>query len=239
MIAAWSIAGREFAAMFRLPVGWVVTALYLLIAGLVFGLVVLDPGGPASLRAFFAVSGWLLLPAVPAVSMRLVSEELRTGTIEPLLTAPVSDWSVALGKYMGGVAFLVAMLTPTLTYVGVLFAVADPPPDPGPIVAGYLTLLLTGLLYLSAGLFFSTLTSSQTLAYLGTMFFLLLLLLAPAGAEWTPEPLRPALCAVALGLRIGDMARGVIDLSHAVFFLSLSAFFVVLSALSIESRRWR
>ncbi len=239
MRAALSIAAREWAALFRLPIGWVVTALYLAIAGLVFGLVVLEPGGPASLRAFFSVSGWLLLPVVPAVSMRLISEELRTGTIEPLLTAPVSDWSVALGKYLGGVGFLLTMLAPTLVYVLVLYATAEPAPDPGPIVAGYLTLALTGMLYLAAGLFFSTLTSSQTLAYLGTMFLLLLLLLAPAGAEWAPERLRPALYALALGLRIGDMAKGVIDLAHAVFFLSGAAFFVVLSALSIESRRWR
>lgn len=239
MSASLAIASREFLSMFRLPVGWVVTALYLAIAGLVFGLVVLEPGGAASLRAFFSVSGWLLLPVVPAISMRLMSEELRSGTIEPLLTAPVSDWSVALGKYLGGAMFLVAMLAPTLVYVGVLFAVADPAPDPGPIIAGYATLLLTGLLYLSAGLFFSSLTSSQTLAYLGTMFFFMALLVAPAGAEWAPERLRPVLFEVALGLRIGDMAKGVVDLSHAVFFVSLSALFVVLSALSIESRRWR
>lgn len=239
MSAALSIASREFLAMFRLPAGWIVTALYLLISGLVFGLVVLDPGGPASLRAFFGVSGWLLLPVVPAVSMRLMSEELRSGTIEPLLTAPVSDWAVALGKYLGGALFLSAMLAPTLVYVGVLFAVADPAPDPGPIVAGYVTLLLTGLLYLAAGLFFSSLTSSQTLAYLGTMFLFLALLAAPAGAAWAPGPVRPALFAVALGPRIADLAKGVIDLSHAVFFLSLSALFVVLSALAIESRRWR
>jgi ABC-2 type transport system permease protein len=239
MHATLAIAAREFWAFFRLATGWVVIALYLLLAGLIVGLGVLSPGQPASLAPLFAVSGWLLLPVAPAVSMRLVSDELRTGTIEPLLTAPVTDWQVALGKYAAAAAFLLTLLAPTLIHVALLYAVADPAPDPGPLLAGYLSVILTGLFYLAVGLFFSTLTASQTLAFLGTLFFLLGPLLAPAAAGHAPEWLARALFAVSIGPRLADLARGVIDPAHAVFFLSGSALFLVLAALSLESRRWR
>ena len=85
MRGSLTIATRELSSMFRLPVGWVVIALYALLTGCVFGLVILLPGQAASMRLFFAISGWLLLPVVPAISMRLLSEEYRAGTIEPLL----------------------------------------------------------------------------------------------------------------------------------------------------------
>ena len=152
MRAVQVIAVREFASFFRLPVGWVVIALYLLLTGLVFGATVLRPGEAASLRSFFGWANWLLLPIAPAVSMRLFSEETRSGTAEGLMTAPVSDAAVVLGKFVGGGMFLVALLVPTVVYVAVLWRASEPAPDPGPIVAGYLSLVLVSGLYLSIGL---------------------------------------------------------------------------------------
>jgi len=237
LTGAWAIARREFAAFFRLPTGWVVVALYLLLSGIVFA-ATLRPGEPASLRSFFYMSSWLLLFVAPAVSMRLVSEEVRTGTLEPLMTAPVSDWAIGVGKYAGGLGFLVVMALPTLLYVGLLEWVSDP--DYGPILAGYVGLLLVGMLYIAIGLLASAATSSQTVAFLGTLFFLLLAQAATTqGAAYLGPPFDKPLYAASVQLRLGDFAKGMIDTGHVVFFAAGSAWFVALSVLVLQSRRWR
>lgn len=240
MTATLAIARRELASMFRLPVGWIVIALFALLTGCVFAYLAFIPGDVASMRLFFAVSGWLLLPVVPAVSMRLLSEEFRAGTVESLLTSPVSDAGVVVGKFLGAFAFLVLMLVPSLAHVLVLFVFADPSPDLGPIAAGYASLLLTGMLYLAMGLFVSSLTSNQTLAFLATLFALLVLLvLGTVERERLPQVARPIVQFLAVRPRIDDFAKGVVDTAHVVFFLSGAAWFVTLAAISLQSRRWR
>ena len=96
MSHCWTIAWRELRSFFRVPMGWVIIALYLVLAGYVFGLGVAAPGGPASLRDFFLVTQIFVLILTPAVSMRLISEELRSGTFESLMTAPVRDVAVGI-----------------------------------------------------------------------------------------------------------------------------------------------
>ena len=212
MRGAWPIAVRELSSYFRQPAGWIIVALYLFLAGLVFATGILVPGRVASLRDFFALSGWLLLPVAPAISMRLLAEELRSGTIENLLTAPLTSAAIVVGKYVGACLFLLAMLAPTLVYAIVLRSFSSPLPDFGPMVAGYLCLALLGVLYLAIGIFASTLT---------------------------PAPLRPLLGSIWLTSRVLDFSRGVIDTAHVVFFVSVSAWFVFLAVVSLEVRRWR
>jgi ABC-2 type transport system permease protein len=236
---AWVIAWREFRSFFRVPVGWIAMALYLFLAGIIFAERTLLPGEPATLRYFFAVSGFLLLPVIPAISMRLLSEEFRAGTIEPLMTSPVSDISIVLGKYLGAAMFLAALLAPTLLYAVALFFVSDPQPDPGPILAGYLSLILLGLLYLAVGTLASALTANQTLAFIGTLLFLLLMLLLTGDIIRTPAPFDRLVAFIAIGPRLTDFARGVIDTGHIVFFLTASAWFLILAYLALETRRWR
>lgn len=235
-----SITRRELASLFRVPVGWVVIALYLLVTGVVFQLFTVRPGEVASMRSFFELSAMLLFVVAPAVSMRLFSEEFRSGTIESLMTAPVGDLAMVTGKYLGAVAFLVAMLAPTLSYVGVLALIADGRLDPGPIVAGYASLLLAGMMYLAVGTLISTLTASQTLAFLGTFLALLGLLVGPglAGPR-VPEPFSSWVFALSIGRRVEDLAKGVIDLAHLAFFLGLAGFFLMAAYVSLSSRRWR
>lgn len=240
MTVILAIARRELSSLFRIPVGWIAIALYLFLAGIVFAYLIFNPGQPATLRPLFAISAWLLLPVAPAISMRLVSEELRSGTIEPLMTAPVSDGAVILGKYLGAITFLALMLIPTVLHAALLWWFADPAPDMGPILAGYLSLFLLAMLYSAVGLWMSTLTPNQTLAFLGTLFFLLVLLLATTiGFEYAPSWLRPVLAHAAIQTRLVDFAKGIIDTSHIVFFLSASTLFVTLSVFTLESRRWR
>jgi ABC-2 type transport system permease protein len=248
MRQALAIAGREMGAMFRLPAGWIVIALYLLLAGVVFTQAILLPGQPASLREFFAISGWLLMPVIPAIAMRLFSEEFRSGTIEPLMTAPVGDWTLVLAKYLGACGFLFAMLAPTVLYPITLYLMADPRPDVGPILSGYLSLFLQGTFYLAIGLFASSLTANQTLAFLLTLFSIFgMLVLSTMGPQlargissgWLGDVVREVLGSLSVAARVEDFARGVIDTAHIVFFVSLSSLFLVLAVVAIQSRRWR
>ncbi len=235
-----TIAAREMGSMFRLPAGWVVIALYALLGSIVVALQVLRPGEPATLRPFFALSGWLLLPVVPAISMRLISEELRAGTIEPLMTAPVTDASIVIGKYLGALGFFACMLLPTLAFPIVLGAMADPGPDLGQILAGYASLVAQGVLFLAIGTLASALTSNQTLAFLGTLFAILALLLAPALAyPHAPGMLRPILERLNVEDRVKDFARGIIDTSHVVFFAGAACVVLACAIVVVQSRRWR
>jgi ABC-2 type transport system permease protein len=234
-----TVAWREFASFFRSSIGWLVIALYLFLSGLWFAYDTINPGQPATMRALFGVSQWLLLIVAPAISMRLVSEELRSGTIEPLMTAPISDWHIVLGKYLAAVGFLIAMLLPTLLHVGVLELLASP--DYGPVLAGYLGLILVGSCYLAVGLFFSSLTRNQIVAFLSTLFFFMLLAFVsgPNVASLVDEPLRSLLFGLSINLRVADFAKGVFDTSHAAFFVAMIVLFIALSVVGVESRRWR
>ncbi|MEI7657548.1 MAG: ABC transporter permease subunit [Phycisphaerae bacterium] len=239
MSACIALARREFGSYLRQPAGWIIIALYVMLAGIVFCAGVLVPGRPASLREFFALSGWLLLPVAPAISMRLVAEELRSGTIEQLLTAPVSAWSLVVGKYLGAMLFLAAMLVPTLVFPAVLWAHASPAPALGPLVAGYLCLVLLGGAYVALGLLASCLTSNATLAFMITLFAILAVLFAPAAADMAPEAVRPLLAGLSPAPRILDFARGIIDTSNVAFFSLVAGVLVVASVAVMEVRRWR
>ncbi len=235
-----AIAKRECSSFFRLPVGWVVIALFLLVSAGTFWRVAITPGQIASMRDFFQFTTFLLIVIAPAISMRLFSEEMRTRSLESLMTAPVGDAGLIAGKFFGAVLFLLLMLLPTGAYVGLLYVLADPAPDPGPIVAGYLSLLLVGCLYLAIGTLGSSMTSSQTLAFLGTFLGLLVLLLVPTMAiDHVPGWMAPVLGEISVIRRVDDFGKGVVDLAHVVFFLSGTVLFLVLAYLSINSRRWR
>jgi ABC-2 type transport system permease protein len=249
-----AIARREFASLFRVPLGWLALAAFALVSGWLFVRGVLVPLAPATMRPMFATMGWLLMPLVPAVSMRLVSEELRSGTIEPLTTSPASDYAVIAGKFLGVFAFLMVLLAPLAVHAWVLsesVSVAGGGGlDLGPIAAGALSVALLAGLLLALGLFISTLTSNQTLAFLATFLAILGLLLLPdlvlsslprEGGAWAVWIDRAA--GLARGLRIGarldDFGKGVIDTGHVVALLAWTVFFLVAAAASLESRRWR
>ena len=172
--------------------------------------------------------------------MRLFSEEFRTGTYELLASSPITSAQIVLGKYLGALAFLIVMLLPTLIHAGVLFLVSEPNPDPGPIAAGYLSLFLFGCLCLALGTLASTLTDSQTLAFLGTMLTLICWVLITNIAPQHVEPeIGSKLAAASYSIRIDDFARGTIDTRHVVFFLSISAGLLAFATTALESRRWR
>ncbi|RMH25631.1 MAG: hypothetical protein D6692_10740 [Planctomycetota bacterium] len=234
----WTIAAREIASLFRLPVGWIVVALYAFLSALVFVQYALIPGSPATMRYFFAAAAWMMVPVAPAISMRLLAEEARSGTIEMLRTAPVDDGAVALGKFLGAWLFLGITLAPTLVLPITLALVSDPMPDPGPVVTGYLSLILFGGLCLGVGLVASALTSSQTLAFLGTLMTLVLVLLLGGPIASTLGPgIGERLRSVSVMGRVTELAKGVFDSGAIAFFLIAMVWSVVLTAGVLESRR--
>jgi ABC-2 type transport system permease protein len=237
----WTIAAREVHSLFRLPVGWIVVALYAFLSAVVFVQSSLIPGSPATMRYFFAAAAWMMVPVAPAISMRLLSEEARSGTIEMLRTAPVSDFAVALGKHLGAWLFLGITLLPTLLMPLTLVIVSDPAPDAGPILTGYLTLFLVGGLYLGIGLLASALTSSQTLAFLGTLMTIVLLMMATSLAgplELLAGPGTQRLAAAfSIIARVNELSKGVFDTAAVAFFLIGTGWTIVLAAGVLESRR--
>ncbi|MBL8763032.1 MAG: ABC transporter permease subunit [Phycisphaerae bacterium] len=234
----WTIASREYAAFFRLPVGWLVTALFVCLSAVIFTRSCLAPGQPATMREFFGLWWSILIIVAPSISMRLFSEELRTGTIETLLTSPVNEAALVVGKFLAAWMFLATILAPTICFVGVLWMLAAP--DPGPILSGYIGVMLLGMLYLAAGTLVSSLTSSQTLAFLGAMFLLI-------GAEVAAQRLSGLLSEPWSGLvdgfsvqpRMADFARGVIDSAHVVFFVCAAVWCLGIATVLLQSRRWR
>tara|TARA_R110002073_G_scaffold118918_4_gene259086 strand:- start:44690 stop:47620 length:2931 start_codon:yes stop_codon:yes gene_type:complete len=235
---ALTIANRELTSMFRVPAGWIIIALFAFLTGVLFVNQTIVPGNIGTMRYFFAYSGWLLIPIAPAISMKLMSEEYKSGSFESLRTAPAGDWSVTIGKYLGSLAFLVLMLVPTLVYPLVLMSVSNPAPDIGPIVAGYLMLILVGMLYLGIGMLASSLTSSQMLAFLGTMMTLILMMvLTSALADQVSVEMGIFLSNFSITDRVMELSKGIIDTSTISFFLIGSIWMLVLAAGVLEVRR--
>ena len=197
-----AIARRDFAAYFHSPAGFLVATLFLVLQGMVMWMFVRFLGRPdappgAVMEFFFGgtmlywIAVVLLATVVP---MRLISEELRTGTIEPLLTAPVTAGDVVLGKWLAAVAFYVALWASTLLYL-VFLRSMDAHLDPGPIAAGYLGIVLVGAAVLAIGLWASSLTRNQLVA--GTLSFVVVFVLLLVGALESRCPIRatPRCCA--------------------------------------------
>jgi gliding motility-associated transport system permease protein len=238
MSRTWTIAQRELSSMFRVPAGWIIIALFAFLTGVLFVNQTIIPGQTGTLRYFFFLSGWLLIPIAPAISMRLMSEEYRSGSFEALRTAPAGDWSVTLGKYIGSVIFLVLMLVPTLVYPIVLMMVSQPSPDMGPILAGYLMLTLVGMLYLAIGMLASSLTASQTLAFLGTvMSLILLMVLTSVIVNQAGVRVGLILSTLSVTNRISELSKGIIDTSTIAFFLIGSLWMLILASGVLEVRR--
>jgi ABC-2 type transport system permease protein len=236
-----TIAGRELGSYFKSGAGWALIALFVFISGVIVWMTALSPGRAASLRTYFDLCGWLLLPIAPAVTMRLIAEEIRSGTIETLLTAPVSGAQLVLGKFIGALGFLLCAMIPTMVYVALLYRFASPAPDAGAIMAGYLSLVLLGIFMVALGTLTSALTSNATLAFMMCFFTLLAMLISGslASSQWVPEQLRAPLYAMCIGPRLQDFAKGVADLRHIAFFLGSAAVCLTGATISVESRRMR
>ena len=169
--------------------------------------------------------------------MRLLAEEQKLGTIELLLTSPVRDWEVIVGKYLSSMVFLLAMIGFTLYYPLLLWIFGSP--DSGPIYSGYLGLVLYSAAALSIGILTSTLTSNQIIAFVVAAGILLLMYFANTGTGGVESIWANLVTEIGMRSHFNDFERGVIDTKHIVYFLSVTAFFLFLAIRALEFRRWR
>ncbi len=232
----WAIARREVGAFFVSPIAYVVTAAFLFILGILFERI-LFYSREATLRYLFQNLVFLLIFVAPLLSMRLLAEEQRSGTLELLLTSPVRDWEVVVGKFLAALALFVMMLAPTLLYPLILLAFGNP--DMGPILSGYLGVLLAGSSMLAIGVFTSSLSQNQIVAGVLGIVLLLFLWLAGVFAEAFGAPISTFLSNLSLMTHFPDFAKGVIDSKDVVYYLSVTAAGLFLATRSLEARRWR
>lgn len=233
-----TLSWREVRAFFFSPVAYVVMAVFLVITGIFFGLNDFVPGRNAEMNHFFNITVYVLCFVLPIVTMRLVSEEMSRGTIETLMTAPVTDAQVILGKFFGALVFYAVMLLPTLLYVAVMVMFGEP--ETGPMLTGYLGLLLVGMTYIAVGLLTSTCTRFQIVSAIISMVFLCIMtFLCYYLGFHVPVWARKALWFVGFAARYENFAKGLIPLDDVVYFLSITVLALYLSVKVLESRKWR
>ena len=238
MTTSFVIARREFLSFMAQPVAYIAITVFLVITGAVFFFVAdFYEANQASMRVFFEWAPVVFILFLPAVSMRLIAEERRSGTLELLITMPVRDLDVVLGKLLGAVFFLVLTLLLTLVYPITVAMLGNP--DLGPIVGGYFGLLLVGTAYLAIGIMASSWTENQIVALiLGAMFCAFFYFVdSLIGGFW--KEAQPVLAYISFKAHFQNIARGVIDTRDVLFYLSVTAIAVLAAAHSLESRKWK
>jgi ABC-2 type transport system permease protein len=247
-----AVAGKEIRAYFTSPIAYVVIGMYTLLFGYFFyvmltlferqSMQMMQMGGTMNVNQMLVAPVFMnaevvLLFLLPMVTMRTYSEEKKSGTMELLLTSPLSDWQIILGKFLGAMTLFAAMLATTLVHVGILFLFGEP--EWKPIVTTYLGMLLMGGCFIALGLFISSLTRNQIVA--ATITFAAFLLFWVI--NWMGSFVGPTAQAVLAHLSIidhfDDFAKGIIDTKHLIYYVSFIAFGLFLTAKSVDSERWR
>ena len=235
MRAVWAIARKEFRGAFVTPVAYAYLVVYLAFTNWFFfrTFFVL---GDATMRGFFSLLPWTLVFLLPALTMRMWSEERKFGTLEVLLTWPVREREAVLGKFLGGLGLLAVSLAGTLPIAFTVFVLGHP--DRGPVLAGYLGLALFGAAGLAVGIYASSLTENQIVAYIAGVAMTFALFVA--GEDFVvvaaPAALAPLLSAAGLGAHYWSIGRGVIDSRDLLYFAAVIFFFLYLATRRLQRR---
>ncbi len=240
MHAVWTICKREVNAFFDSLTAYVLLVIFLGISGTftwLFGQGDIFFVGEASLDVFFQVSFWTLFFFIPAVTMGMIAEERRSGTLELLATKPVDDLEIVAGKWLAAWSLVAIALAFTLPYYVTVAQLG--PIDHGATVSGYLGLLFVGAVYVSIGLFASSLTSNQVIAFLLSLFVAAFLhLLFGQMASILPGPVANVVEFLDLQGHFRTMSRGVLDAASVLYVSSLTALGLLAATVSLKSRRW-
>jgi ABC-2 type transport system permease protein len=230
-----AIFRRELQSYFNSPVAYVVIVVFLAIVGWFFSsnLFLMNV---ASMRVVFELVPLVFLFFIPAITMRLLAEEQKTGTLELLTTRPVRDLEIVLGKFLAAWALVAITLLPTLVYVIVLGFLG--PLDAGPVASGYLGLLCMAAAYVGIGLLASSLTENQIVAFIISFLIVLALFLLNKVLIYVPEGLATTFEFLGIDYHFSNIARGVIDSRNLVYFGSLIAFSLLLATVSLQRRKW-
>jgi ABC-2 type transport system permease protein len=233
-----AITGKELRTYFVSPVAYVVTAGFLLIMGIFFAFVIMQSpeSQNVSLEPVLGSAPIILLLLAPAMTMRLLAEETRSGTMELVLTSPVRDGEVVLGKYLASLLLFLFMLALTLVYPLVLMHFGNP--DRGVLVSSYVGAALFGAAFLAVGVLASALTQNQIVASVISLATLLALWLIDIFAGLTRGSLADILNYLSIIARYNDFLKGVISSQNVIYYLSVIAVALFLATRALETRRW-
>lgn len=250
-----AIAHKELKSYFASPIAYVVIGFFALVFGYFYYALVafferqsmqmlgLGGGQPPMnvndqvVRPLFTNASVIILFVLPMITMRTYSEEKRSGTIELLLTSPLTDFQIIMGKFLGAMALYAAMLAITLIHIGALFAFGSP--EWQPIATAYGGLLLLGGCFISVGLLISSLTKNQVVAGMVTFSVFLLLWVVNWMASFTGPTSQEVLNYLSITGHFEDFTMGVLDTKHLVYYLSFIAFGLFLTARSVDTERWK
>lgn len=241
-----SIYRKELNAFFSSLIGYVVMAVFLVLTGLMVWVVPdtsLLEYGFATLDNLFLFAPWLYLILIPAITMRMFSEEISSGTIEMLQTKPLRELDIILGKYFAALTLVIFSLLPTLLYYFSVYQLGAPKGnlDSGAIWGSYIGLVFLAGCFVSMGLFASSITSSQIVSFVLAVFLSAMFYWAFEALSSLPvfyAKVDDIIAGIGIESHYISISRGVVDTRDVVYFVSLSAIFVVLTKTSLESRRW-
>ncbi len=232
-----AIFKKEFKSFFISPIAYVFITVYLVVTNFLFfqGFFIINQ---ADMRGYFGLLPWIFLFFVPAITMRSWAEEKKVRTLELLQTWPVSDVEVVTGKFLASFLFLSIAILLSITIPITIFMLGSP--DPGPIIGGYLGTLLMGAAYLSIGLWISSHTENQIVAFiLGVVATFILFIIGNQFVTLVAPPaLVPMLNYLGLGNHFESIERGVVDSRDIIYYLSVIGFFLFLNVQQLGSRKW-
>ena len=239
----FSILKKEIHSFFASPIGYLVIAVFLLLNGLFLWLFkgefnILD-NGFADLSSFFLISPWIFIFLIPAVTMRSFSDEKKQGTLELLLTKPISSLQIVLGKYFGALILVIIAILPTLLYVFTIFKLGNPEGnlDLGSITGSYFGLLFLAASYCAIGIFASTLSENQIVAFIIAVFLCFFFYFGFEGlANYKLFGDSFYIEKLGMDFHFKSMERGVLDTRDLLYFLSVTTFFIVLTKLTIKKQ---
>ncbi|HTK81289.1 MAG TPA: ABC transporter permease [Bacteroidota bacterium] len=226
---------KELRSFFNSPVAYVVIIVYLIFLGYLFTND-LFLSGQSSLRPVFDVSEILLLFFAPAITMRLISEEKKSGTLELLVTKPVREIEIIVGKFLAAWMLFFFTLLPTLCYLFTVVAIGTV--DIGVVIGGYLGLLLIGAVFLAVSLFCSSLTENQIIAVIVSFAIVGLLWILNKILIFFPGPVATVLEYISVDYHFSNIARGVIDSRDVIYYACAIGFSLYMGSVVLGKRRW-
>jgi ABC-2 type transport system permease protein len=241
-----ALINKEIGSFFSSLTGYIVITVFLVINGLfiwVFpGQLNIPESGYATLDTLFIIAPWVFLFLVPAVTMRMFSEEKRSGTLELLLVRPLTDLQIVFSKFTAAVALVLISLIPTLVYYWSVYTLGNPPGnlDAGAIWGSYIGLFFLGSCYAAIGIFSSSVTENQIVAFITAVLLSFFFFTGFELLSALPLNLRTEQLLIYLGINehYRSISRGVVDTRDIIYFASLIAFFIFLTRTVLQSRKW-
>jgi len=235
---------REIKSFFGSPIGYLVIAIFLLLNGLFLWVFQGDfnilKSGFADLSPFFTLSPWILIFLIPAVTMRSFSDEKKQGTIELMLTKPLSIWEIVNGKFLGAFLLIVIAIIPTIIYVVVLSKFGNPEGniDMGSTLGSYFGLLFLIASYTAIGIFTSTLSDNQIVAFIIAVFLCFVFYFGFEGMSGFMGAFGNTVASLGMDYHFKSMSRGVIDTRDIIYFISVTVLFLSATVYKLKSLKW-